>query len=364
MHNTLPDDPRYPYSQPRSYVHKANVDPGTLAFLGFVTSSTGQEAVQSAKAAVETASKPEAAPSPSQSTAAVSPSPTASASASPESAAAPTESVKVLPWWLWLFPLALLGGLLWWLLRRGQRQPAATSAAPAGDAVGTATVTGAGAAAIAERSLDSRIVLVPRNCREAYAYWEVSEAQKAALRQQGGRKLALRLYDVTDIDMERQTPHSVKQFDCNESEPDLHVPVAVDDRDYVAELGYIGTDDRWLQIAKSAHIRVPACTPTGDVITGDTVLAGGVALASGNGISSVPVADAAPVADAGLPETTAPVADTGLPETTAPVTAIPKDYGDYLGGAALGRRSIGSRSIGGDNKPGICDGRFSVTTAT
>ncbi|MEO0988818.1 MAG: substrate-binding domain-containing protein, partial [Cyanobacteria bacterium J06639_14] len=53
MHSTLPDDPRYPYSQPRNYVYKGTVplSPEAEAFLAFATGQEGQEAVVQAKAA-------------------------------------------------------------------------------------------------------------------------------------------------------------------------------------------------------------------------------------------------------------------------------------------------------------------------
>ncbi|NEO85420.1 MAG: hypothetical protein F6J87_14405 [Spirulina sp. SIO3F2] len=56
MHQTLPDDPRYPYSQPRGYVYRAGDDAAkTLAFLGLATSATGQAAIATAQtAAAET----------------------------------------------------------------------------------------------------------------------------------------------------------------------------------------------------------------------------------------------------------------------------------------------------------------------
>lgn len=53
MHNTQPDDPRYPYSQPRNYVY-SNTDPlpvAVEAFLAFATNAQGREAVAQAKAA-------------------------------------------------------------------------------------------------------------------------------------------------------------------------------------------------------------------------------------------------------------------------------------------------------------------------
>ncbi|HEY9764062.1 MAG TPA: substrate-binding domain-containing protein [Trichocoleus sp.] len=50
MHGTLPDDPRYPYSQPRGYVYRGEPSIPVEAFLGFATNPDGQEVVAQAKA--------------------------------------------------------------------------------------------------------------------------------------------------------------------------------------------------------------------------------------------------------------------------------------------------------------------------
>ncbi|MEO1400725.1 MAG: substrate-binding domain-containing protein [Cyanobacteria bacterium J06635_1] len=47
MHKTLPSDPRYPFSQPFSYVYKGDASPAVSAFLGYATAEPGQSAVQS-----------------------------------------------------------------------------------------------------------------------------------------------------------------------------------------------------------------------------------------------------------------------------------------------------------------------------
>jgi len=53
MHDTLPDNPQYPYSQPRNYVYlnQAPLPPEVEAFLALATNPEGQEAVAEAKAA-------------------------------------------------------------------------------------------------------------------------------------------------------------------------------------------------------------------------------------------------------------------------------------------------------------------------
>jgi hypothetical protein len=56
---------------------------------------------------------------------------------------------------------------------------------------------------------ESRIVLMPRDPQWSYVYWDIPNEQKESLRRQGGTRLALRLYDVTDLNLEFQRPHSL-----------------------------------------------------------------------------------------------------------------------------------------------------------
>ncbi len=49
MHKTLPDDPRYPYSQPLVYVFKQNPPAAVQNFVGFATAKPGQEALEAAR---------------------------------------------------------------------------------------------------------------------------------------------------------------------------------------------------------------------------------------------------------------------------------------------------------------------------
>ena len=103
-----------------------------------------------------------------------------------------------------------------------------------------------------------RLILVPRQGKDAYAYWEISEEKKTTVKQQGGEKLALRLYDVTGIDPRTQKPHGVQQFECNEKDNDLHVTVPTADRTYLADLGYTTAEGKWLRLAHAAPVQVPA----------------------------------------------------------------------------------------------------------
>jgi ABC-type phosphate transport system substrate-binding protein len=46
MHQTLPDDPRYPFSQPNLYVYQGELSDAAKGFLGFVTAPAGQGIIQ------------------------------------------------------------------------------------------------------------------------------------------------------------------------------------------------------------------------------------------------------------------------------------------------------------------------------
>ncbi|HIK45939.1 MAG TPA: DUF4912 domain-containing protein [Leptolyngbyaceae cyanobacterium M65_K2018_010] len=143
---------------------------------------------------------------------------------------------------------------------------------------GAAAVAGLGAAAksVFERATDtisgltsgvgtrsdlgaeSKIILVPRSPKEAYAYWEVADVHKNALKDQGGRALALRIHDATNLELDYQAPHGTQEYILQETDQDRHVPIPVPDRDYVAELGYLTDSGQWLQLVRSLHVRVPA----------------------------------------------------------------------------------------------------------
>jgi phosphate transport system substrate-binding protein len=106
---------------------------------------------------------------------------------------------------------------------------------------------------------ESNIVLTQHTYTSAHVSWEISEAKKAAFRQQGGSQLVVWLYDVTGIDLSYQSPHLVQHYECEETAHDRFVEIPITDRDYIAEIGYVANGDGWLFIARSAiaHIFSP-----------------------------------------------------------------------------------------------------------
>jgi phosphate transport system substrate-binding protein len=269
MHDTLPDNQAYPFSQPLSYVYsQQNASPEALAYLGYATNPNNEAVIEAARAATadatattETDATAEAETTSGEETDATAEEAAVSEAAASGEAAEEIEEMEAaasvaaeeatvetteavgrtrgVPWWPWILALPVLGGLLWWLLRN----QAPIAAAPV----------------VAESR--RRVILTPRNCRDAYAYWELPTEEVDALRRQHC-SLALRLHDVTGIDkVDQQPPHSMKPFDCDTvATGDKHLPVAVDDRDYLVELGYVGTDNNWHALARSERVRVPACT--------------------------------------------------------------------------------------------------------
>ncbi|HEY9729648.1 MAG TPA: DUF4912 domain-containing protein [Chroococcales cyanobacterium] len=109
---------------------------------------------------------------------------------------------------------------------------------------------------------ESRIVLMPRDPQWSYAYWDIPNDHKEELRRHGGQQLALRIYDVTDISIEYQAPHSVQEYPCDELAREWYLPMPVSDRDYAVDIGYRCADGRWLVLARSTPVRVPPVYPS------------------------------------------------------------------------------------------------------
>jgi len=109
---------------------------------------------------------------------------------------------------------------------------------------------------------ESRILLLPRDPQWAYTYWDIPNEHKAELRAQGGLQLALRVYDVTDLDLSVQRAHTVQEFPCDELAREWYLPIPISDRDYAIEIGYRCGDGRWLVLARSAPVRIPPVYPS------------------------------------------------------------------------------------------------------
>ena len=109
---------------------------------------------------------------------------------------------------------------------------------------------------------ESRITLLPRDPQWSYTYWDVPNDHKEELRRQGGQQLALRLYDVTDLDFNTQGYHSLQEFPIDELAREWYLPIPVSDRSYIVQVGYRTSDGRWLSLASSASVTIPPTYPS------------------------------------------------------------------------------------------------------
>jgi len=112
---------------------------------------------------------------------------------------------------------------------------------------------------------EDRVILLPREPQWGYIYWDISPQKQKELRSQGGKHLTLRLYDVTDINLDSQYPHNVLEFICGDIAKSWYVTIPVSNRIYVVDIGYRCEDGRWLQIARSPQVKIPAIYPS-DVV--------------------------------------------------------------------------------------------------
>lgn len=103
---------------------------------------------------------------------------------------------------------------------------------------------------------DSNIVLRPRNPEWAYVSWYISPSDQQKFQAQGSSELALRLYDITGVDLSYQNPHQAQQYECEPGTSDRYVPIPASDRDYIIEIGYLSSGEHWTTIARSPSVRI------------------------------------------------------------------------------------------------------------
>ncbi len=117
-----------------------------------------------------------------------------------------------------------------------------------------------GAAISSLRSSSTQLHLTSVEEQTVIANWEISQGDLDGVKQQGGIQLQLRVYDVTDVDVDTEIPHSMQQFDCDESMQQQQLQVPYGDRDYASAIGYVTSDDRWLPLCRSEPVYVSSAT--------------------------------------------------------------------------------------------------------
>jgi len=100
----------------------------------------------------------------------------------------------------------------------------------------------------------SSITFVPRSAKWAYVHWYISESDRQLAKHRGGNILAIRLYDVTNLDLSVQSPPLVKEYECEESGSDYYLAIPRTHHEYMTEIGYLTDDHQWLNMARSQTI--------------------------------------------------------------------------------------------------------------
>jgi hypothetical protein len=101
----------------------------------------------------------------------------------------------------------------------------------------------------------SQLIVIPRADEAVYVYWAADQAEKDVLKQQGGQQMVLRVYAATGTG--NAFPQSVQQYFCNDWDHDQQVSVPVSNLEYIAELGYMTLDGRFLMLVRSTPTWVP-----------------------------------------------------------------------------------------------------------
>ena len=264
LHKVLPDDPRYSFSQPLAYVYRDAASPAVKAFLGLAQDPANAAEIEVArKAGVGTTTTTAAVPLNAPATTAA-PSTTSTAAPptdiaiSPGTATDKPGGIGFNPWWL----VPILGlPLLTFAALRGKSEENELPIAP----IAGAGLAGAGLAGAALWGKNrTKLIAVPRDCRNIYSYWELNDAQAKEVRSQSGQKLALRAYDVTDDDLKRPDRTQFTQVDIHDGEPDRHHEIPRENRDYITELGYMTAKNEWIKLATSDVIHIPSCDRESD----------------------------------------------------------------------------------------------------
>jgi phosphate transport system substrate-binding protein len=103
---------------------------------------------------------------------------------------------------------------------------------------------------------NTRITFTPRTPKWAYLSWYIADNDQQTLQNQGFTILAIRVYDVTNLDLSYQRPQFVQQYECETAIYDRYVPIPRGERDYMTEIGYVNNDNQWLCLARSGTVRI------------------------------------------------------------------------------------------------------------
>lgn len=104
----------------------------------------------------------------------------------------------------------------------------------------------------------TQIRLTMNTPTQGYVTWSIAPRDNQILKSQKINGLRLRIYEVTNIDLDQTPANDTQEYACEMDQRDRYVPITVGDRpyaDYIAELGYMTNTEEWLRIIRSLHTR-------------------------------------------------------------------------------------------------------------
>lgn len=107
-------------------------------------------------------------------------------------------------------------------------------------------------------ALEDRAVLMVRDPRWTYAYWDLTNESVARAKIEGGKRLTLRVHDVTDLVFDGH--HSHHSFDVPmpyEFQRKWYLEVPSDGRSYLVEVGYKRGDGHFIPLVRSNAATTP-----------------------------------------------------------------------------------------------------------
>jgi hypothetical protein len=118
---------------------------------------------------------------------------------------------------------------------------------------------------VSEAASSTFVVFLPRDPQWAYAFWEISEADRDRAAASGARELCLRVEDVTGLPLGAAHAHTRQEMVIDANGREWFLPIPMSGRDYRVELGYRLAAGGWLPLAVSAVAKVPSEGPSDDV---------------------------------------------------------------------------------------------------
>lgn len=109
---------------------------------------------------------------------------------------------------------------------------------------------------------DNRIVLMVRDTEWLFAYWEIQKGvMDSALNTLGdmahGAKIAVRIYDVTDIIFDGSNAHKRYDIEVTGGARNWYIHVGEPDRSFCVDIGLLTSQGSFLTLARSNTVRTP-----------------------------------------------------------------------------------------------------------